>query len=175
VGDRTPQRGITRGPIGVAAIAAIAMGSLGPQARAWAATPHGRRFAAIAYPVAIGAATGEIVQPRRMIIGGIFPPSFTISCTRCSRHRSGRPCTEAWPSRRSRRAMAARTVLSSPNSALPRPVVQKATLSATAGRSRAGSPKAASGCTWSREARMRAKATTAAAASKKALTVNAVV
>jgi len=59
---------------GVAAIAAIAMGSLGPQARAWAATPHGRRFAAIAYPVAIGAATGEIVQPRRMIIGGIFPP-----------------------------------------------------------------------------------------------------
>ncbi len=57
---------------GVAAIAAVAMSELSPEARDFASRPHGRKFAAIAYPVAVGTASGEIVQPGRMIIGGVF-------------------------------------------------------------------------------------------------------
>ena len=45
---------------------------LSPEARDFASRPHGRKFAAIAYPVAVGTASGEIVQPGRMIIGGVF-------------------------------------------------------------------------------------------------------
>ena len=57
---------------GVAAIAAVAMAELSPEARAYGSRPHGRKFAAIAYPVAVGTTTGEVVQARRMVIGGVF-------------------------------------------------------------------------------------------------------
>ncbi len=59
---------------GVAAVAAVVMPDLSPQARAWATEPHGRRFAAVAYPVAVGLGRGEVVQPKRMLIGAIFTP-----------------------------------------------------------------------------------------------------
>ena len=38
----------------------------------WAARSHGQRFAAVAYPVAVDLSTGVVVQPRRMVVGGIF-------------------------------------------------------------------------------------------------------
>jgi hypothetical protein len=57
---------------GVAAIAAVAMDELTSQARDWASTPHGRKFAVVAYPVAIGVGTREVIQPRLMVIGAVF-------------------------------------------------------------------------------------------------------
>ena len=121
----------------------------------------GRKFAAIAYPVAVGTTTGEVVQARRMVIGGVLSflrevvkdvlesPSRPLGTDRCRPHAG----TGLGPHRS----------------------CQEATLSTTAARSRAGSETAASGATSCREARMRTKATTAAAARSRALTVKAVV
>jgi hypothetical protein len=69
--ERGPGRmlGVQRG---VAAIAAAVLPELTPAARTWASTPHGRSFAVIAFPVAIGLRTGEVVNPRRMVVGGVF-------------------------------------------------------------------------------------------------------
>jgi hypothetical protein len=59
---------------GTAALAvAVVSGEFG-EARAWASTPHGRRFAELAYPVAVDHTGAIVVQPQRMIVGGIFIP-----------------------------------------------------------------------------------------------------
>ena len=59
---------------GTAAVAvAVVTGDAG-EARAWAGTPHGRRFAALAYPVAVDLTGAAVAQPRRMFVGGIFVP-----------------------------------------------------------------------------------------------------
>ena len=48
------------------------MSELSPEARDLCVEASRRKFAAIAYPVAVGTASGEIVQPGRMIIGSVF-------------------------------------------------------------------------------------------------------
>ena len=59
---------------GTAAVAvAVVTGDAG-EARAWAGTPHGRRFAELAYPVAVDLTSAAVVQPGRMLAGGIFIP-----------------------------------------------------------------------------------------------------
>jgi hypothetical protein len=57
---------------GTAAIAVAMLPSLTDEARAWASSAHGHRFAALAYPVAVDRSSGEVVQPRRMVVGGVF-------------------------------------------------------------------------------------------------------
>ncbi len=65
-----------RGPLGLqsgtAAIAVALLPEGAGQAHEWASKSHGNRFAAIAYPVAIDLREATVVQPRRMVVGGIF-------------------------------------------------------------------------------------------------------
>lgn len=59
---------------GTAAVAvAVVTGDAG-EARAWAADPHGRRFAELTYPVAVDLTAAAVAQPGRMLVGGIFVP-----------------------------------------------------------------------------------------------------
>jgi hypothetical protein len=57
---------------GTAAVAVAVLPSMSEEVRAWASKPHGRHFAAIAYPVAVDASSGSVVNPQRMVVGGIF-------------------------------------------------------------------------------------------------------
>ena len=59
---------------GTAAVAVAAVTGGGGEGPVWGARAHGRRFAALAYPVAVNVETGTVVQPTRMVFGGIFLP-----------------------------------------------------------------------------------------------------
>jgi hypothetical protein len=41
-------------------------------AQEWAATPHGRQFGVIPFPVMVDAASHQLTRPQRMVIGGIY-------------------------------------------------------------------------------------------------------
>jgi hypothetical protein len=65
--------GLPRGlQTGTAAVAVAVVDDGDDGARAWADHPHGRRFAAMAYPVAVEASTGRVTHPPRMMVGAVF-------------------------------------------------------------------------------------------------------
>ncbi len=43
-----------------------------PEQVAWASQPHGRRFAAITFPVLADASSHQVIYPKRMVLGGIY-------------------------------------------------------------------------------------------------------
>jgi hypothetical protein len=57
---------------GTAAVAVAVLPGGSGDGPDWAAKPHGRRFAALAYPVAVDLMEGRVVEPGRMVIGGMF-------------------------------------------------------------------------------------------------------
>ena len=57
---------------GVAAISVAVTEHADPSAHQWAATPHGRQFGVLSFPVLLDAATGEVTRPPRMLIGGVY-------------------------------------------------------------------------------------------------------
>ncbi|HET8620077.1 MAG TPA: hypothetical protein VFM27_14015 [Acidimicrobiales bacterium] len=65
--------GLPRGlQTGVAVVAVAVTTGAGPEAAAWASSVHGRRWAAIPFPVLVDGASGQVVHPKRMVIGGIY-------------------------------------------------------------------------------------------------------
>jgi hypothetical protein len=63
-------RGLQTGTCAVAvAVLPSAVGVEG-----WASKPHGRRFAALTYPVTVDLANGRVDQPGRMLIGAVYVP-----------------------------------------------------------------------------------------------------
>src|SRR4029077_11933435 len=71
--DAINKKGLMRGAqSGVAAIAVAVVENATAQEQAWAAKPHGRRFAAISFPVLADPSAGAVIRPQRMVIGGIF-------------------------------------------------------------------------------------------------------
>jgi hypothetical protein len=73
VQDAINKKGLMRGAqSGVAAVAVAAIDHSTLQEQAWAAKPHGRRFAAMTFPVLADPTTGTVVRPERMIVGGLF-------------------------------------------------------------------------------------------------------
>ncbi|HEY8524424.1 MAG TPA: hypothetical protein VIL48_05655 [Acidimicrobiales bacterium] len=57
---------------GIATIVTAVVEGASPSARRWAATPHGRQFGVISLPVLVDTATGDVVRPARMLIGGVY-------------------------------------------------------------------------------------------------------
>jgi hypothetical protein len=57
---------------GTAAVTVVVLPDGAGEATAWASQSHGQRFAALAYPVAVDLRAGSVVQPKRMVVGGIF-------------------------------------------------------------------------------------------------------
>jgi hypothetical protein len=57
---------------GAAAVAVVVVPTVSPEVRQWAARPHGHRFASVGYPVAVGLAPAEVVEPERMLTGRVF-------------------------------------------------------------------------------------------------------
>jgi hypothetical protein len=71
--DAINKKGLMRGAqSGVAAVVVAAVDRATPQDEAWGAKPHGRRFAAITFPVLADPIAGKVVRPERMILGGIY-------------------------------------------------------------------------------------------------------
>ena len=71
--DAINRKGAMRGfQVGVAAVAVAAVDQATPELSAWAATPHGRRFAALTFPVLVDASPRQVVYPQRMALGGIY-------------------------------------------------------------------------------------------------------
>jgi hypothetical protein len=65
--------GLPRGlQTGVAVIVVAVAGSAEPPAYQWAAAPHGRKFAALPFPVLVDTSTEQVVRPRRMLLGGVY-------------------------------------------------------------------------------------------------------
>jgi hypothetical protein len=57
---------------GTAVVAVAVLAGRGEQAERWATEPHGQRFAAIAYPVAVDLEGREVITLRHMVLGRIF-------------------------------------------------------------------------------------------------------
>ena len=69
------KQGLPRGfQTGVAVIAVAVADELGGDAAHWASQPHGRRFAALAYPVSLDLHAGAVTRPDRMVLGAIYLP-----------------------------------------------------------------------------------------------------
>jgi hypothetical protein len=67
------RKGALRGfQTGVAAITVVVVDSATPEQVAWASQPHGRRFAAITFPVLVDASSRRTVYPQRMVLGGKY-------------------------------------------------------------------------------------------------------
>ena len=67
------QRGALRGfQVGVAAVAVAVVDDATPEQVAWASQPHGRRFAAVTFPVLADSSSRHVVYPQRMVLGGIY-------------------------------------------------------------------------------------------------------
>jgi hypothetical protein len=66
----------SRWPLGLQSGAAAVVVAVCPdgagEASVWASKSHGQRFAAVAYPVAVDLSAGTVVQPKRMLVGGVF-------------------------------------------------------------------------------------------------------
>jgi hypothetical protein len=71
--DSINRKGLMRGAqSGVAAVSVAAVKGASPDAVHWADHPHGRRFAAITFPVLADVATGRVTRPERMLLGGLY-------------------------------------------------------------------------------------------------------
>lgn len=57
---------------GTAAITVVVLPDGPGEAMEWASHPHGHRFAAMAYPVAVDLRAGTVTQPQRLRIGRLF-------------------------------------------------------------------------------------------------------
>ena len=57
---------------GLAAISVAVAEHADPAAQAWAATPHGRKFGMLTFPVLLDVTTGAVTRPPRLIVGGIY-------------------------------------------------------------------------------------------------------
>ena len=57
---------------GVAAVTVVAIDGVAPEVEMWATKPHGRRFAALTFPVLAEVAAAKVVRPERMLLGGIY-------------------------------------------------------------------------------------------------------
>jgi hypothetical protein len=57
---------------GLATIVVAVTHGASPEAVDWASSVHGRQFSAIPWPVLIDTAVPTLVQPQRMVIGGIY-------------------------------------------------------------------------------------------------------
>lgn len=65
--------GLPRGlQTGCAALAIAVVGEETPAVAHWAGRMHGRRFAAIPYPVALITTSGRVLTPRRFVLGAIY-------------------------------------------------------------------------------------------------------
>jgi hypothetical protein len=65
--------GLPRGlQAGTAAVAVAVVDRGSEVTTSWADHPHGRRFAAMAYPVVVELDTGRVVHPGRMLLGAVF-------------------------------------------------------------------------------------------------------
>lgn len=73
VQDAIDRKGGARGAqSGVAAVSIVAIDGVAPEAEQWAAKPHGRRFAALTFPVLAEVGAARVVRPERMVLGGIY-------------------------------------------------------------------------------------------------------
>jgi hypothetical protein len=73
----THKDGLPRGlQTGSGAVVVAVTAGADESARQWAASPHGRRFAAMPFPVLADVASGRVDFPRRMVIGGIYRSYF---------------------------------------------------------------------------------------------------
>ena len=71
--DAINRKGGMRGAqSGVAAVAVVAIDGVAPEVEQWAVRPHGRRFAALTFPVLAEVAAAKVVRPERMMLGGIY-------------------------------------------------------------------------------------------------------
>ena len=71
--DAINRKGLMRGAqSGVAAVTVAVIDGVAPEAEKWPDHPHGRRFAAITFPVLAEVGAGKVVRPERMILGGIY-------------------------------------------------------------------------------------------------------
>jgi hypothetical protein len=69
--------GLPRGlQTGVAVIVVAVAESADRAAYEWASSVHGRNFAALPFPVLADASAGQVVMPRRMVLGGIYKAYF---------------------------------------------------------------------------------------------------
>ena len=57
---------------GVAAIVVAVTAGASPEAVEWASNVHGRQFSTIPWPALVDTAVPTVVQPQRMVIGGIY-------------------------------------------------------------------------------------------------------
>jgi len=57
---------------GIAVVTVAVTAGAGPAAAGWASKVHGRKFAAMPWPALLDTATGTVVQPAKMTIGGIY-------------------------------------------------------------------------------------------------------
>lgn len=70
----TAKGGMPRGlQTGTCAVTVAVTGSAG-EAGDWAVKPHGRRFAAMSFPVLVDVATKQVSHPPRMAIGAVYVP-----------------------------------------------------------------------------------------------------
>lgn len=71
--DAINRKGVMRGAqSGVAAVSVVAIDGVAPEVEQWATKPHGRRFAALTFPVLAEVGAGKVVCPERMVLGGIY-------------------------------------------------------------------------------------------------------
>lgn len=67
------KKGALRGmQVGVAAVTVAIVDNATAEQVEWAAHPHGRRFAAIAFPVLVDATARRVIRPERMVLGAIY-------------------------------------------------------------------------------------------------------
>jgi hypothetical protein len=71
--DAIARKGALRGvQTGVSAIAVAVVDRATADLVAWASKPHGRKFAAITFPVLVDASSRSVTRPERMVLGGIY-------------------------------------------------------------------------------------------------------
>lgn len=74
--------GLPRGlQTGVAVIVVAVADSADHAAFEWASAVRGRKFAALPFPVLADTAAGQVVMPRRMVLGGIYKAYFQSLAT----------------------------------------------------------------------------------------------
>ena len=57
---------------GLAAISVAVTEYTDPAAQSWAATPHGRKFGMLTFPVLLDVTTGAVTRPPRLVVGGVY-------------------------------------------------------------------------------------------------------
>ena len=65
--------GLPRGlQTGTAAVVVVVVDQATPAVTEWAHHLRGRRYAALTYPIAAETSTGNVIHPRRMVLGAIY-------------------------------------------------------------------------------------------------------